>query len=108
MTLNTRMDNHESMRGRKRVCRMMSCSLGFLICVLIGIQGVEATVFPQKQPDSIGNRVLVAQSRGNHENRRDPFRPIKKGTVNNLWLTAIPVKNSTPFTCRRVSGEFTI
>ena len=62
------------------MCRMLSGFLGFLICVLIGIPGVEATVFTfsQKQTDSLENQVLVAQSRGNHENRRDPFKPINK------------------------------
>ena len=79
-TLNPRTEDHEAMRGRKRVHRLMFGSLGFLICVLIGIPGVEATVseFPQKQTDSMENLVLVVQSGGNHESRRDPFMPIKK------------------------------
>jgi len=59
---------------------MLPGSFGLLICVLIGIPGVEATVseFPQMQTDSMENLVLVARSQGNHESRRDPFRPIKK------------------------------
>lgn len=60
--------------------RMMTGSFGFLICVLIGIPGVETTVsgFSQKQIDPMENRVLVAESWENDESRRDPFRPIKK------------------------------
>ena len=78
--LNGRKDDGAAMRGRKGLHRMMCGFLGLLISGLMGIPGVEATVsgFPQKQIDSMGNRVLVDQSRGNHENRRDPFRPINK------------------------------
>ena len=79
-TLKTRMDDHEAMKGRNSVRLMISGSLVLLICVLIGIPGVEATVseFPQKQTDSMENHVLVAQSQRNHENLRDPFKPINK------------------------------
>jgi len=81
MTLTVRMDDHQAMRGRNNVCRIMSGSLGLLIYVLIGIPGVvEATVseFPHRQTDSMENRVLVVQSQGNHESLRDPFRRINK------------------------------
>lgn len=59
---------------------MICGSLGLLISGLMGIPGVEATIseFPQKPTDSMRNLVLVAQSLGNDENRRDPFRPINK------------------------------
>lgn len=78
--LNTQVDDYQAMRGETCVCRIMSGSLGFLICVLIGISGVEARVpeFLQKKTDSLGNRVLVTRSRENDESRRDPFRPLNQ------------------------------
>jgi len=76
--LKKRMDNGAAMR--KGLCRMMFGSLGLLICGLLGIPGVEATLqkFPQEQTGSMENRALGSQPRKNHVNRRDPFRPIKK------------------------------
>ena len=78
--LNGRKDDGTAMRVRKSLRRMMCGSLGILISGLMGITGVEAALseFSQKSTGSIENLVLVAQSRGNDENRRDPFRPINK------------------------------